>query len=120
MFKRVLQAIIGPPSPSRKSFSDPILGELKPAETGWTATVSRGDESFTFGIGGESMPDASLLAHAHEICNSYESFKREVWDCVETESKDYPDDVKAEIAGLKIDFISLFWPKRPNDGMIFF
>jgi hypothetical protein len=115
---------IGPENQTRKSllepFTDPVLGELKPDEMGWTVNVSKGQDSFQFTIGGRQAPDNALLAHAHDIFNDYESFKRSVRNCIETESRDYPEEVKAELARLQIDDIALFWPDRPEDGMIFF
>ena len=63
-----------------------------------------------------------VSAAAAELFDSddYESFKKAVRNCIEAESRDYPEDAKSELARLEIDNISLFWPDRPNDGMIFF
>ena len=93
---------------------------MKPGETGWTVRVSKGVDSFEFTIGGANRPDARLLSHAHDILSDFESFKKVVRECIESESRDYPEDIKAELAALEIDNISLAWPKRPDDGMIFF
>lgn len=120
MFKRIIHSLFGSPRPVKEPFHDPVLGEMKPDETGWTASVSNGDNSFEFTIGGSDRPDAALLAHAYEILNEYEAFKKMVTDCIEAESHEYPEEVKAELNGLEIDDISLFWPERPDDGMIFF
>jgi len=119
MLKRILHFLFGRP-PLRESFTDPVLGELKPAEEGWTVSVTKGNDDFRFTIGGMNVPDAALLAHAHDILREYDSFKKSIHDFIQAASVDYPDDVKAELAGLKIDDISLCWPGRPNDGMIFF
>ena len=88
-----------------------------PCDTGWTANLTRGGDSFELGIGGGREPDANALAHAREIANDFPSFKKLVMDCMESESRDYPPDVKAELAGLKIDVISL---RAEGEGMIFF
>jgi hypothetical protein len=80
----------------------------------------KGADHFEFTIGGIYKPDDALLAHAHEILGDYLSFKKAVKSCVEYESRDYPVEVKAELAGLEIDNVALYWPARPNDGMIFF
>jgi hypothetical protein len=119
MLKGILQSLFGSP-PVRAPFNDPLLGTLEPAETGWTVKVVKGADTFEFTIGGASRPDDTLLVHAHDILRDFPSFKKMVRDCVEYESRDYPDEVKAELAGLEIDNISLCWPSRPNDGMIFF
>jgi hypothetical protein len=119
MFSGILRSLFGP-LPKRTPFTDPILGELKPEDMWWSANVSRSNDSFQFGIGGESTPDAALLSHAHDIFNNYEQFKRTIRDFIELESRDYPDEAQAELAKLEIDFIGLYWPQRPDDGMIFF
>ena len=119
MLKGILQSLFGSP-PVREPFSDPVLGVLEPGETGWTVNVVKGADKFEFTIGGVSKPDDALLAHAHDILDDYQSFKRAVKGCVEYESRDYPEEVKAELAGLEIDNIALFWPARPNDGMVLF
>jgi hypothetical protein len=119
MLKRVLRFLFNR-QPRRESFTDPALGELKAAEAGWTASVAKGNDSFRFTIGGIRVPDASLLAHAHDILREYDSFKKSISDFIQAESIDYPEDVKSELAKLQIDDISLCWPERPNDGMIFF
>src|SRR5262245_44688883 len=120
MLKGILRSLFGSRHPPRQSFNDPVLGELKPGETGWTVNLTKGPDSFGFTIGGANEPDDRLLAHARDILNDYESFKKAVRECVECESRDYPEEVKAELARLEIDNICLFWPARPDDGMIFF
>ncbi|MFN0018089.1 MAG: hypothetical protein ACKVP0_07515 [Pirellulaceae bacterium] len=97
-----------------------MLGLLEPEETGWIVKVAKGADTFEFTIGGINKPDGALLAHAHDILDDYQAFKRAVKVCVENDSRDYPDEVKAELAGLEIDNVALFWPARPNDGMVFF
>jgi hypothetical protein len=61
-----------------------------------------------------------LLAHARDIFQNYESFKKSVRDCIERETIAYPDDIRAELAKLEINDISLCWPEKPDIGMIFF
>ncbi|MBI3861450.1 MAG: hypothetical protein HY290_06100 [Planctomycetia bacterium] len=120
MLKKFLTSLFGPPPPPRVEFTDPLLGILVPEETGWSASVVKGDDTFRCTIGGDRQPDDALLAHAHDIFNDYTSFKKRVKDFMASASAEYPADVRAEIAGLAIDNIALFWPDRPNDGMIFF
>lgn len=120
MLKRILQSLIGSRRLPAERFHDPRLGELLPGETGWTVQVTKEGESFAFTIGGQHQPDAALLAHARDIADNYAAFKKAVRDCIDSESRDYPDEVKAELSQLSIDNISLTWPARPDDGMIFF
>ena len=120
MFKGILRSLFGSPQRQRSVFNDPVLGELKAEETGWTVSVTRGASTFSFTIGGKNEPDAALLAHAHEILRDYDAFRKMVKDCIEAESREYPKNARAEVAALEIDDISLCWPDRPDDGMIFF
>lgn len=120
MLKNIVRALFGSPPPPPEPFTDPVLGQMKPGELGWEANVTKGEDRFTFTIAGDERPDAALLAHARDIFNDFNSFKQLVADCIESESRGYPDDVKAELAGLAIDNISLSCPDRPEDGMIFF
>jgi hypothetical protein len=120
MLKSFLHALFGQPHSHRVAIVDPLLGELTPCEDGWAASVSRGKDSFQFTIGGDEKPDAALLAHARDILVNFESFKKLVQGCIQAESSEYPEELKREVSGLEIDGISLCWPDRPDDGMIFF
>ena len=120
MLRAIRRALFGPPSPPPEPFSDPVLGELQPAELGWTVSVTVSNDSFEITVGGREHPDEPLLGHARDIVSDYEAFKRAVQECIERESCNYPDDVRAELDQLEVDSISLFWPDRPDDGMIFF
>src|SRR5687768_15032871 len=99
MLKRILHFLFDR-QPLRESFTDPVLGELKTAEVGWTVSVVKDNDCFRFTIGGTSVPDAALLVHAHDILREYDSFKKSIRDFMQAESIDYPDDVKAELARL--------------------
>ena len=61
-----------------------------------------------------------LLSHARDIVHDYQAFKTSVRECIESEACDYPDDIKADLAQLEVDSVSLFWSDRPEDGKIFF
>lgn len=115
----ILRSLFGS-SPPLQPFKDPVLGDLQPDETGWTVSVTAGGDAFSFTIGGGTEPDAALLAHARDILGGYPAFKKRVEEFVRSESVAYPPDIKVEVAQLEIDSISLFWPDRPDDGMIFF
>jgi hypothetical protein len=112
--------LFGTPDPPRRRAMDSVLGELTPTEDGWTAQVSARGDVVEFTIGGVGEPDPALVAHAGEIIKHYEMFARSVRDCIEEESRDYPEDVKQILNDLQIDNVSLCWPDRPDDGMIFF
>ena len=95
--------------------------EPKSVRKGETASIDTIDvvDSHTIKLN-LRRPDAALLAHAHDILNDLDSFRKAVRDCIESESRDYPEDVKTELARIEIDNVSLCWPDRPADGMIFF
>jgi hypothetical protein len=120
MLRSIIRSLFGRARPPRQPFHDAVFGDLKPGETGWTVRVLKGMDTFEFTIGGVGRPDERLLAHAHDIFNDYDSFKKAVIECIEYESREFPSDVKSELAGLEVDNVSLFWPDRPDDGMIFF
>src|SRR5262245_55734345 len=120
MLKTILQSLFGEPHPRRPAARDPILGELTPDELGWTAKVSKDADQFEFTIGGVDVPDPALIAHAHDILNDFASFKKSINEFIETETRDYPDEMKPMMVAFQIAHISLCWPDRPNDGMIYF
>lgn len=120
MFTAIWQAIFGSPLPPRRPFVDPVLGAMQPEEDWWTAAVRHGDDQFHFNIGGAEVPDESLIMHAREILQDFESFKREVRRCIDAETQSWSEHAKAEVAGLEIDCVVLLSPDHPNDGMIFF
>ena len=115
-----LRFVIGLRRPPKQPFNDPVLGEMQPCEAGWTVPIQKGEDLFTFTIADGDQPEAASLAHAREILNGYEVFKRSVKDCIESETRNYPVEAKAELAQMEIDDISLIWPHRPRDGIISF
>src|SRR5262245_41643251 len=115
MLQGILRSLFGSPQPPPATFHDPLLGDLKLGRMGWTVKISKGADSFEFTIGGNVIqPNPAVLSHAHEILDDFESFKNAVRDYIDLESRDYPPDVKAELAHLEVDSISLHWPDRPN------
>src|SRR6185369_8100589 len=103
---------------------DPVLGKLRFSDDGdwWQAKVKIGNKEIGFNIGGNTVPDAALIAHAHEILNSYDHFEWMVSDFLVNEASNvkHLKGCLDEISKLVIEDVNLFWPTRPNDGMIFF
>lgn len=120
MWSELVERFLGRQSQRRRPSSDSVLGNLVPVDSGWTATVQVEGQPLEFTIGGKTEPDAALLAHARHIASDFEAFKRQVRSCIETESSDYPANVQTELARLVIEHVSLCWPDRPDDGMIYF
>jgi hypothetical protein len=104
--------------------SDPILGELRLSEGGnwWEGSTTVSGESVGFKIGGGVAPDAALLTHAHEIVGTFPGFQRMIREFLAEEARrvKHLKQLAHEIEQLGIEDVCLFWPKRPNDGMIYF
>ena len=102
---------------------DPVLGLCVPdqAERWWRASVTLDGRQIAFLFGGDFEPDPALLAHARDIVGEFDAFERRVTEFLRQEAAGIDDPyARAEIEGLQIDEVCLFWPRRPNDGMIYF
>lgn len=101
--------------------ADPVLGTLRLSDDRdcWHATVIVGDRPLGVIIGGEAEPDPALVAHAQAIIQSFPEFERSVSDFLGEEARANPKSA-AEIGQLTIEEVMFSWPRRPNDGMIFF
>lgn len=87
----------------------------------WVARVSVQGHPVRFQIGGRYEPDRILIGRAHEILNSFDHFAAEVAAFLAAEAAcDKWAPFASEISSLSIEDICLFWPRRPDDGMIFF
>ena len=119
----------------KKIFSDPtagwpgividsILGELRLSDNArwWEGRTIVGGRMVVFRIGGEGKPDARLIAHAHDIVRSLPEFEQSVSAFLADEGSQHPHltQFADEIRQLTIEDVCLFWPDRPDDGMIFF
>ena len=64
----------------------------------------------------------ALLAHAADILRKRDAFVAAVSQFLKEEAEKIrsPRSYRDEIEGLKIDRVCLFWPERPDDGMISF
>jgi hypothetical protein len=105
----------------REQVSDAVLGPLRLDGDGqwWEAAVRIGGKAVGFKVGGEAEPSGALLAHAHEIVRSFPVFERMVSEFLAEEARRL-EPAAEEIRQLAIEDICLFWPERPDDGMIFF
>lgn len=72
-----------------------------------------------FTIGGDTEPSPVLIAHAQEIVRSFPEFRQRVGAFLAAEALRLPVFAE-EIRELEIEEICLFWPIRPDDGMIYF
>lgn len=101
---------------------DPILGTLVLGDTPstWVSHAVPNFRPFAIEIGGPTTPDSALLVHARDIHGNSGTFTTSVYEFLGNEKKKFPPDTADEIASLQIEMVGLWWPKRPNDGMIFF
>ncbi len=103
-----------------EEFQDAVLGTLRLAEENWwETTVAVADRSVGFKIGGESKPDSALIEHARDIVRGFAEFNKTVCEFLAMETRRIPGAAD-EIRQLVIQDVMLFWPKRPDDGMIYF
>lgn len=122
MWRRLREAIFGKPRPSRTAeFTHPELGRLVLNDDldCWEATVECQGDSFAFAIGGREEPDPALLQHAVDILRDYASFKRRLREFLAEEAGRIGAD-EEEVAALTLDQVCLWWPERPDDGMIYY
>jgi hypothetical protein len=107
-----------------RSVTDAVLGELRLSADAdwWEGRAAVGSKTVGFKIGGEGRPDAKLLAHAHDIVRSLAVFEQSVAAFLAAEARTvthltpYTDEIRQ----LTIESVCLFWPDRPDDGMIYF
>jgi len=120
--KNFLASLLGKQKPTRiKDRHDPILGPLIYSDEGsWEATVPIGTSKIYFVIGGEFKPDRDLIDHAHKIIVNFDVFSQTIGEFLRSEAKRFPEAATEEINQLQIEEISLSWPGRPDDGIIFF
>jgi hypothetical protein len=115
-----LKRLIGISREPRPPVHDDVLGQLTydPRERWWVATVSVPTQPLTFYIGGEE-PTPALVAHARDIVGNFEQFQTLVREFLDVEAARFKTGAQ-EVRSLTIESVCLFWPKRPNDGMIYF
>lgn len=107
-------------APSPEPVSDETLGliQFNSEEKIWVVRLGP-VPGWRICIGGRVAPDQRLLAHARDVAANYEHFERSVSSFLQSEAANFPGAEK-EILGLRLESVCLFWPARPNDGMLFF
>jgi hypothetical protein len=124
MFEKLKQFLQGAPPPVAPYVDDPGLGRLAWSKDDklWVSDPKHRDCGFAFQIAGTPEPDQALVAHAADILAGRDTFVREVSTFLvrELEETRYMSAFADEIRQLTIETVCLFWPDRPNDGMIWF
>src|SRR5688572_18820254 len=107
-----------------RSVTDSLLGELRLSDDAewWEGHTTVGSKTVGFKIGGEGKPDAKLIAHAHDIVRSLPAFEQSVSGFLADEARTTKHLTKFadEVQQLTVEDVCLFWPDRPDDGMIYF
>jgi hypothetical protein len=120
MLKALAQVFGGKRKERTKELHDALLGTLRLAEGDWwEATIEVEGKKLGFKIGGDRKPDTALIEHAHDIVRSFAQFDRMVAEFLASEAQRMPR-ASDEIRQLMIEDVMLRWPKRPDDGMIYF
>jgi len=107
---------------SQEPYFDSLLGMLQSGEeaNSWATDPDTYSGPFAIEIGGTDKPDAALLAHAHDIHKESVSFAESVREFLIQQKSEFQLEYSDEIDSLVIEMVGLWWPARPNDGMIFF
>jgi hypothetical protein len=97
----------------------PVLGTLTydAGVEAWRCSYEPG--SFGFLIAGVSEPDARLVDHAVDLKENAAEFLAVVKSFLVGEASQQPQ-WSDEIRRLTLQEVCLFWPARPNDGMLYF
>jgi hypothetical protein len=121
MFSALKKVFTPKPKVERVPFVHATLGEFaySEEEEAWLSDPKHGALGFCFHITGDEKPDARLLPHAESVAHDADAFRKMVGDFLESEA-DRMKPRQAAIRELKIDMVCLFWPERPDDGMIYF
>ncbi|MGL6074418.1 MAG: hypothetical protein ACRC8S_09690 [Fimbriiglobus sp.] len=100
---------------------DLLLGPLVLNDSWWEAQVVANGLPVCLQIGGRNEPDAELVARARHLVAGLDEFAARVSGFLAAEA-DQPEwfGFTDEIRALVIREICLFWPNRPDEGMVFF
>ena len=121
MFTALKKIFAAKPRVERLPVIHPTLGPItySDEEEAWLTDPAHASLGFRFHIAGDEAPDAALIPHAESIARDPLSFRNMVGTFLEAEAKrlkDRDDTVRK----LEIDMLCLFWPDKPDDGMIYF
>ena len=124
MFEKPKRFLKGNPPPIADHVYDSRIGTLtwSADDEAWLSDPSHCNLGFRFQISGTPEPDKQLIAHAGDIISARDSFVETISRFLEEEGKRVRTlrPYREEMKNLRVETICLFWPDRPNDGMIFF
>ncbi len=104
----------------KRSASDSLLGELVLSDDAdwWERTVKIDGRSVQFQVSGDHKPSPALISHAHGIVCDFSTFSHSVTEFLAAAASAQPPATD-EIRQLTLKSVCLFWPERPNDGMLY-
>jgi len=121
MLRGLKEMLFGTPVKRVEEWSHDRLGTLRfDDDVGcWRAALDAQGRRIGFLIAGKDQPDPALLQHAVDVLDDVGNFRARVAAFLQDEANRQPH-FASEIAQLQIEDLNLFWPNRPNDGMIYF
>ncbi len=107
--------------PQRHPIQDSVLGAVvfSEEEDLWEAKIEHNGSRFMIRIAGKEAPDPSLMQHAREVAAVADQFLEQVARFLKGQAAQFRG-AEAEIELLRLESLNLFWPNRPNDGMLYF
>jgi len=117
----VLKKIFAP-QPAKADFIDPSWGIMRFSvdEDMWETPFRLGDsQEAIIRISGESEPDPQLVAHAKDVAHDFALFEAKIRTFLSSEAHRFKGE-EVIVSGLTVESLNLFWPARPNDGMVYF
>jgi len=121
MIARLLRAPFAPRQPPVARVDHPRLGPLvfNDEREKWFGKLDTPAGTIGFEIGGGHTPDAGLIAHAVDIVDQPSEFMNMVAAFLEKEAQ-RDARMADQIRHLELESVCLWWPKRPDDGMLYF
>jgi hypothetical protein len=106
-----------PPAPVQ----DAVLGtiEFNVEESLWEARVTSGGDALRICIAGKDAPDVQLLEHARAVAVNPQAFRSLISSFLNDEAPKFKGG-EEKVRSLRLESLNLFWPNRPDDGMVFF
>ena len=121
MFTALKKLFASKPKMERVPIMHPTLGLItySEEEDAWLTAPSHASLGFRFHIAGEEVPASALVSHAESVARDPLAFRKMVSTFLEVEAKRLKDQ-EDTVRKLEIEMLCLFWPDRPDDGMIYF
>lgn len=121
MFSSLKKLFAAKPKIERIPVTHPTLGPITYSEEdeAWLTDASHASLGFRFHFAGKEAPDTRLLPHAESVAHDPADFRRRITAFLDEEAKRLKDKDDT-VRNLEIETLCLFWPDRPEDGMIYF